>query len=166
MVESPVSLCDLPATVVDLLGLADGSPFPGHSLAAYWQSARGQAPPVTSPAFTEQANLTAFETRYRRDREHPGFQMSLVASGYQYVRRGVGVEQLFHLRSDPYEQFDLMKSPDGQRQVGIFRKLLLEMLTDNPGSAEVETAYLKSYREWLEALVHEGDATVAVSDAK
>ena len=32
----PVSLRDLPATVVDQLGLSAGSPFPGHSLAAYW----------------------------------------------------------------------------------------------------------------------------------
>jgi arylsulfatase A-like enzyme len=163
VVTSPVSLRDLPATVVDLLGLADRSPFPGHSLAAYWSSARGQDLPITSPALTEQATTLALDARFRRGREHPGFQISLVASGHQYVRRGVGVEQLFRLTSDPYEQFDLMKSPDGQRQVGVFRKLLLEMLTDNPGSAEVETAYLKSYREWLEALVHEGDATVAVS---
>ena len=35
-VYSPVSLRDLPATVVDRLGLSDGSPFPGRSLAAYW----------------------------------------------------------------------------------------------------------------------------------
>ena len=31
-VDSPVSLRDLPATVVDLLGLSDGSPFPGLPL--------------------------------------------------------------------------------------------------------------------------------------
>ena len=36
VVAEPVSLRDLPATVVDLLGLSAGSPFPGHSLAAYW----------------------------------------------------------------------------------------------------------------------------------
>ncbi len=36
VVDSPVSLRDLPATVVDQLGLSAGSPFPGRSLAAYW----------------------------------------------------------------------------------------------------------------------------------
>ncbi len=39
VVASPVSLRDLPATVVDLLGLSAGSPLPGRSLAAYWRSA-------------------------------------------------------------------------------------------------------------------------------
>ena len=31
-----VSLRDLPATVVDVVGLASGAPFPGHSLADLW----------------------------------------------------------------------------------------------------------------------------------
>ena len=49
VVDSPVSLRDLPATVVNLAGLSVGSPFPGHSLAAYWPMApgpslRGSAP--------------------------------------------------------------------------------------------------------------------------
>ncbi len=45
VVESPVSLRDLPATVVDLLGLSAASPFPGRSLAAYWKRPPGEAPP-------------------------------------------------------------------------------------------------------------------------
>ena len=49
VVVGPVSLRDLPATVLDQLGLADGSPFPGHSLAAYWRLTAGQKPPVISP---------------------------------------------------------------------------------------------------------------------
>jgi len=35
VVSDPVSLRDLPATFVDLLGFAQGSPFPGKSLARY-----------------------------------------------------------------------------------------------------------------------------------
>ena len=62
VVDSPVSLRDLPATVVDLLGLSAASPFPGHSLAAYWKLPPGEVPPgITSPAFSEQANATAFQ---------------------------------------------------------------------------------------------------------
>ena len=37
VVTQPVSLRDLPATVIDQSGLSTGSPFPGRSLAAYWQ---------------------------------------------------------------------------------------------------------------------------------
>jgi hypothetical protein len=35
-VTEKVSLRDLPATIVDLAGLADGSPLPGRSLARFW----------------------------------------------------------------------------------------------------------------------------------
>ena len=38
VVAEPVSLRDLPATFVDVLGLAHESPFPGKSLAGYWKS--------------------------------------------------------------------------------------------------------------------------------
>ncbi len=44
--------------------------------------------------------------------------------------------------------------------------MLLEVLTDNPGSVEVEEAYLKSYRQWLAALVHRPDSTIAISAAE
>ena len=42
IVPEPVSLRDLPATVVDLLGLDSPSPFPGRSLARFFH--RGTAP--------------------------------------------------------------------------------------------------------------------------
>ena len=38
-VDTAVSLRDLPATVVDLLGLGPDSPFPGRTLAAHWRPA-------------------------------------------------------------------------------------------------------------------------------
>src|SRR5262249_54915570 len=41
VVTAPVTLRDLTATVVDLLGLSAGSPFPGRSLAAHWTSTPG-----------------------------------------------------------------------------------------------------------------------------
>ena len=37
IVAEPVSLRDLPATIVDLAGLTQGSPFPGRSLAGLWR---------------------------------------------------------------------------------------------------------------------------------
>ena len=50
VVVAPVSLRDLPATVLDQLGLADGSPFPGHSLAAYWRRHAGTETPADQPS--------------------------------------------------------------------------------------------------------------------
>ncbi len=154
VVESPVSLRDLPATVVDQLGLRAGSPFPGRSLAAYWWMAPGQAPEgITTPALSEQADAIALQPQPQDGRGHRGFQLSLVASGHHYFRDGMGTERLYDLRSDRSERFDLVGSPYGNQAVGGFRKMLLELLTKNPGSIEVEKAYLEPYRRGLKALV-------------
>ena len=37
VVRDPVSLRELPATIVDLIGLGNGTPFPGRSLASLWR---------------------------------------------------------------------------------------------------------------------------------
>ena len=49
VVENPVSLRDLPATVVDLLGLSATSPFQGRSLAASWKRGAGVDPQGNEP---------------------------------------------------------------------------------------------------------------------
>ncbi len=46
-VGEPVSLCDLPATIVDLLGLGS-SPFPGQSLAGRWGHSKASSATVVS----------------------------------------------------------------------------------------------------------------------
>ena len=43
VVRETVSLRDLPATIVDLAGLAAGAPFPGRSLARLWGDSRPEA---------------------------------------------------------------------------------------------------------------------------
>ena len=47
-VAQPVSLRDLPTTVVDLLGFDGRSPFPGRSLARCWAAGPAQPSPTTS----------------------------------------------------------------------------------------------------------------------
>jgi arylsulfatase A-like enzyme len=156
VVDSPVSLRDLPATVLDQLGLSAGSPFSGHSLAAYWRTDPGQMPQeITSPALTEHANAIAFQPQAPSDSRNGGFQMSLVAMGHHYLRVGQGAELLYDLRKDPFELENIISTAYGKQTVAAFRKMLLEVLTDNPGSVEVEKAYLTSYRRELKTLVHE-----------
>ena len=79
--------------------------------------------------------------------------MSLVALGRHYIRDSGGAEQLYDLDRDPFERRNVIDSPEGQQAVGAFRRMLLEVLTANPGSIEVEKAYLKPYRQWLTSLV-------------
>jgi arylsulfatase A-like enzyme len=164
VVDSPVSLRDLPATVVDLLGISAASPFPGGSLAACWKRPPGEAPPgVISPAFSEQADETAFQAQPGGSRKHPGLEMSLVARGHHYVRHGMGNELLYDLRTDPSERSNLAKFASGTGEIAVFRRLLLDVLTANSGSIEVEKAYLANYRSWLEDLVRGEIRAVAQS---
>jgi hypothetical protein len=81
--------------------------------------------------------------------------MSLVATGRHYIRNHAGAEGLYDLKNDPFERVNLMDSPQGRQAVGDYRRMLLEVLTANPGSIEVEGAYLKSYRRDLKALIPE-----------
>ncbi len=153
IVADPVSLRDLPATVVDQLGVPTGSPFPGRSLAVAWKGTTEDANRETSLALSTYSNATAFEPQSPTTLSRRGFQMSLVALGRHYVRDSSGAEQLYDLQTDSAEQVNLMDSARGEREVGAFRRMLLELLTENPGSVEVERAILKPYRQWLEALV-------------
>jgi arylsulfatase A-like enzyme len=156
-VNEPASLRDLPATVVDLLGLSDGSPFPGRTLAAGWSGASDHAPArPASPALAEQADESAFRAQDGNGPAQPRFRMSLVAAGHHYIRDGIGTEKLFDLINDPFELVDLMKLFDRKHEVRVFRRLLLEALNQNKGSIEVERAYLGQYRERLKSLVDTG----------
>jgi arylsulfatase A-like enzyme len=164
-VKTAVSLRDLPATVVDLLGLSAGSPFPGRSLTAHWGSARSSRvpPEMATPAFSEQADPIALEGDPSRGVGFGTFQMSLVADGQHYIRNGLDAERLFDLTEDPFETTDLIRSGMAAQRLQVFRKTLLNFLTDNPASAEVENAYLKRYRERLKAAVSGPHPTVATS---
>ncbi len=155
VVNAAVSLRDLPATVVDLLGLSAGSPFPGRSLAAYWASpaARGADPEITTPAFSEMTDRSAFEEIAPRGLGFGGFEMSLVVDGHHYTRNGIDGERLFDLTVDRFELDNLIPRPGAAQTLQRLRKKLLDFLTENPASAEVEKAYLKSFRERLSAVI-------------
>ncbi len=92
--------------------------------------------------------------------------MSLVAHDHHYIRNGLGVERLYDLIQDPYEMQNLMKRPDADQRVGAFRTMLLNFLTDNPASAEVEHAYLKRYREQLKSAIEGPVRALARSAAR
>jgi hypothetical protein len=107
--------------------------------------------PKTTPAFSELVGNVLVRT-HRDDPWRLGFQMSLMSPGWHYLRDGAGREELYFSR-DVGEQTNLAGSAEGQQEVAIYRRMLLDMLTDTPGSNEVENAYLKTFQQRLESLV-------------
>jgi arylsulfatase A-like enzyme len=119
-VEVPVSLRDLPATIVDLVGLSRASPFPGQSLARYWRSGAAERP----------ANGAIRMEVSRADGQPPWFPTSrgdmqaVVVHGMHYIRNGDGGEELYRIVSDPWERQDLASSSVHRDDLHLLRAML------------------------------------------
>jgi arylsulfatase A-like enzyme len=124
VVTQTASLRNLPATIVDLLGLNSGSPFPGESLARLWNpSSPGEIP--SDQALSEVAPTGPFDP----NRLHlPVFQdpmASLAEDDWVLIRHeGEGEDQLFNLREDPKEVHDLARDPSTQSRIQQMRRTL------------------------------------------
>jgi arylsulfatase A-like enzyme len=111
--DEPVSLANLPATVLDMLHLPSANRVPGKSLARAWSApARGSGPP--EPVMSE--------LLYR----HPALIMrSVIRDGYHYiVTPYLPKEELYDWIKDPHEEHDLAKSPEQQDRLKHFASLL------------------------------------------
>lgn len=124
VVADPVSLRDIPATVVDLLGLEDRSPFPGRSLARFWKPKDPNALPEEDPILTE---VSIRERNLDFESCPPAWQgpmKSLIADGKVYIRNSDGREELYDLAADPLEERDLSALPSSRAAIVKFRTQL------------------------------------------
>jgi arylsulfatase A-like enzyme len=107
-VSAPVSLRDLPATIVDLLDLESGSPFPGRSWARHWASPGvGGESGDTGPGEAFLTEIIDREPHSPADWKPP---RSVVFDEILYIRNGDGREELYDLAADPAEEDDLAGS--------------------------------------------------------
>jgi arylsulfatase A-like enzyme len=120
-VEESVSLRDLPATIVDLIGLANGSPFPGRSLARLWAaSPTGAHPVATEVVLSELASPNPSDPNQRRSPAYRGPLFSLALGDFVYIRNeGDGSEELYNQREDPSEVINLAR---GEAMLPILRR--------------------------------------------
>ena len=109
VVRETVSLRDLPATIVDLVGLTDGSPFPGRSLARLWRDRRpGHRDDDADDAFSELPAPNPAFPSMGRSPAAKGPLVSLARDKYVYIRdERDGREQLYDESADPRELTDL-----------------------------------------------------------
>jgi arylsulfatase A-like enzyme len=127
VVDEPVSLRDVPATVLDLAGLARGDLFPGRSLARFWNQRDGAPQPVFEPLLMEMER-PALLTNQGREPVSRGPMKSLVAGGMHYIRTGDGGEELFALGADPQELTSVAGLPGAEVSLEGFRGALRSMV--------------------------------------
>jgi arylsulfatase A-like enzyme len=135
VVKETVTLRDLAATIVDVLDLETGSPFPGSSLARYWEGK--PATPAPTPDTSEPALAEVV----------PGFATNVDAYGlprktwplgaindgdWSYIRgEGDVHEELFRVGQDAREQHNLARDPAAVAVLERMRQSLVR-LTSGP----------------------------------
>jgi arylsulfatase A-like enzyme len=135
IVKETVTLRDLAATIVDVLDLEAGSPFPGSSLARCWDGKPTTPPPTRAPSDPALSEVV------------PGFATNVDAYGlprktwpigalndgeWSYIRGEGNVrEELFRVSQDARQQHNLARDPAAQPALERMRRALAR-LTGGP----------------------------------
>jgi arylsulfatase A-like enzyme len=108
-VAQPVSLVDLPATLLEL-GTGERGVLPGASLTDYWSAAAPAPRPV----------MAALDKRRHS-------QAALLTPQYHYIRFQTGEERLFDHTKDRAEKTNLLDTPAGAAELPALRSALREL---------------------------------------
>ncbi len=122
-VSAPVTLRDLAATILDLVGLQGEVRFPGTSLTHYWSTG---APNAGSTLLSE-VNWARHVPDWLPVSK--GDMKSLIADGWRYIRDGDGREELYDFDHDAAERHDLAKSDSAQDTLRSCRAVLNRSLS-------------------------------------
>ena len=114
-IAEPVTLRDLPATVLELTGATE-SPLPGRSLSAFWREASDSLPPA-SPLLSQLSWPNGWIAHAVRLNDH------------EYID-WFAEESLYELATDASELKNLLASPDSAQLVTPFRTLKQRLVGD------------------------------------
>ncbi len=136
IVQDTVSLRDLPATIVELVGLSDGAPFSGNSLSRLWRESSPEAHLfVTGEAISELPKPNPSNPSHGRSPAHRGGLLSVTEGDFVYIRNdGDGSEELFNSRDDPNELQNQAHAKSMQPLLDRFRRRVARMKTDSAKS--------------------------------
>jgi arylsulfatase A-like enzyme len=131
VVKDAVSLRELAATVVDVTDQGAGSPFPGQSLARFWDEHLEAAPPgqhpSNDPALAEVVpNPNAPGKRDPAGVAKPNWPLgALKDAEWSFIRREGDIrEELFHLREDAKEERNRAADPMARETLERMRAAL------------------------------------------
>jgi arylsulfatase A-like enzyme len=135
IVFEPVSLRDLPATIVELVGLRQNSPFPGQSVTPLWKAS---SKPVTFTSTglvrSEVALREKATTKVDRAPALRGPMTAIVAEGLSYIRNADGTEELYRFGVDPAESKNLAGEEADKPALERLRGLADRKLDEPPSS--------------------------------
>lgn len=120
VVEDPITLRDLPATVLYLTA-GNQRNIPGNSLSWRWSPAPDSTRMTMSPVLSEVRSPRNNPSWYASAR---GDMQSIVTGRHHYIRNGDGREELFDIVSDPWEAVDLAKTESGKAMLVTARAAL------------------------------------------
>lgn len=127
-VRAPVSLTNLSRSLLETAGFANAR-FPGAPLV--WPSFADAVD--TMPVLSE-TNETDGSWRGPTDR---GAMSSVIAGRYHYIRHADGLEELYDLDGDPYEEVDLAHAASSRAELARMRQRLVR-LTSAPAIARTK----------------------------
>jgi arylsulfatase A-like enzyme len=107
-ISQTISQASLPATMMDLLGLASESPFPGPSLVQLWN---GPEPPADWPHPLAELDQLKYEPIKHKPVYH-GAMKSVVSPEWQFIWHEKFGIQLYDWNHDPAQTNDLAKTPE------------------------------------------------------
>jgi arylsulfatase A-like enzyme len=135
-VPKPVTMRDLPSTILDLVGIK--SPLPGRSLAHFWRAADttsatwGFVPP--SPVLIELRKGRGMPPHAPSFKGH--MQSLVVDDRYQFIRNGDGVAEVYDIVVDPWEKMNLANTPIGQAIIARYSNTLPDLRRLDPGARD------------------------------
>jgi arylsulfatase A-like enzyme len=125
-VAEPVSLRDLPSTILNLVTPKGSSSIPGSSLTRYW-SPSDDKPKEASAILSEISAPCRVPPDHGRSPVSSGKMQALLEGGKMYIKNlGNGREELYDFESDPNEQTNLVETMEGARLLPEMRRRLEE----------------------------------------
>lgn len=111
-IDDPISLRDLPETILDLAGIGDKAKIPGYSLACHWASGFPREDPETSPVLSEVNVGPIRPGRYPAGKAAK--MQSVLQEPIHYIRNANGQEEIYNIVKDPDEESNLLNEQDLQ----------------------------------------------------
>lgn len=126
VVDEPVSLRAIPASVVDLVDPRLAGAFPGQSLRHVWERDHATSPDSQRDPVLAELRFKAppKDGDYARDFKGPRFLQSIVGAGHTLIRGGDHGDELYHLTNDPREEANLAETPESAPVLQDLRRRL------------------------------------------